>query len=233
MVHRLRPLTAAGVLSALLIAGPALAQGVGAEVQRDINQQQRIEDGLTSGRLTTGEAARLERGESRIDRMESNARKDGTLSPGEKARIARAQHDESRRINRLSNNTITGDPDSPSSRRMQADVRRNIDQEQRIRQGIQSRSLTNREVGRLERGQSRITQREARAGRDGYISRGEQRGVQHAENRQSRQIYREKHDTQTRFGQSRFSQSSFGQSHYGRSRSGQSHFARSRFADWR
>src|SRR5262249_15593265 len=118
MVHRFRPLASAGVLSALLMAGPALAQGVGAEVQRDINQQQRIEDGLRSGQLTTGEAAHLERGESRIDRMESNALKDGALSPGEKARIARAQHDESRRINRLSNNAITGDPNSPSSRRM-------------------------------------------------------------------------------------------------------------------
>ncbi|MEP6887827.1 MAG: hypothetical protein ABI945_05840 [Nitrospirales bacterium] len=48
----------------------ALAQDVGTEVQRNINQESRIEQGLKSGQLSTGEAAKLERGEARIDRME-------------------------------------------------------------------------------------------------------------------------------------------------------------------
>ena len=47
----------------------AFAQTVGTEVQRDINQESRIEQGLKSGQLSTGEAAKLEHGESRIDRM--------------------------------------------------------------------------------------------------------------------------------------------------------------------
>ena len=100
--------TVIAVAVAGLFSAAASAQTVGSEVQRDVNQQQRIEQGLKSGSLNTGEAARLERGEARIDRMESNAMKDGKLSPAEKARIQRAQNQESRQINRLENNAARG-----------------------------------------------------------------------------------------------------------------------------
>ena len=193
--------TAATVI-AVAVAGmfsvAASAQTAGSEVQRDVNQQQRIEQGLKSGSLNTGEAAKLERGEARIDRMESNATKDGKLSPAEKARIQRAQNQESRQINRLESNTARGNPNSASSQRMQADVQRNVNQERRIEQGVQSGRLTNREAGRLERGQARVDRAEARAGADGHVGAGEQRRIQKQENWQSKRIYREKHDAQTR-----------------------------------
>src|SRR5207249_10465885 len=118
--------TAIAFILLVPFSSPAFAQSVGTEVQRDINQETRIEQGLKSGQLSTGEAARLERGEARIDRMESNALKDGTLSPQEAARIQGAQNRESARINKLESNAVTGDPNSPSSQRMQADVQRNI-----------------------------------------------------------------------------------------------------------
>jgi hypothetical protein len=51
-------------------ASVAFAQGVGTEVQRHINQKSPIEQGLKPGQLSTGEAAKLECGEARIDRME-------------------------------------------------------------------------------------------------------------------------------------------------------------------
>src|SRR5262245_58205381 len=94
------------LLASVFLAVPAaaMAQTVGSDVQRDVNQQQRIEQGLQSGQLNTGEAARLERGESRIDKMESNALKDGTLSPAEKARITNAQNRESQQIYNLKHN---------------------------------------------------------------------------------------------------------------------------------
>jgi len=81
---------------------------------------------------------------------------------------------------------------------MQADVQRNVNQERRIEQGIQSGQLTNREAGRLERGQARVDRAEARAGADGHVGAGEQRRIQKQENRQSKRVYREKHDAQTR-----------------------------------
>jgi hypothetical protein len=193
-----RAATVIAVAVAGLFSVAASAQTVGSEVQRDVNQQQRIEQGLKSGSLNTREASQLERGEARIERMESNAAKDGKLSPAEKARIERAQNQESRRINRLESNAAKGDPNSASSQRMQADVQRNVNQQQRIEQGIQSGQLSKREAAKLERGQARVNRAQAHAGADGHVGPSEQRRVQKAENRQSRRIHKEKHDAQTR-----------------------------------
>jgi hypothetical protein len=191
---------ATATMTAAAVAGlfslTATAQTTGSEVQRDVNQQQRIEQGLKSGSLNTREASKLEQGEARIDRMESNAMKDGSLSPAEKARIQRAQNQESRDINRLESNAAKGNPNSASSRRMQADVQRNMNQQQRIEQGVKSGQLTNREVGKLEGGQAKVDRAEAHAGADGHVGPREQQHVQKAENRQSKRIYRQKHDAQ-------------------------------------
>jgi hypothetical protein len=124
--------------------------------------------------------------------------KDGKLTNAEKARIQNAQNQESRAIYNQKHDAQTGNPNSVSSQRMQADVQRNITQQQRINQGIKSGELTNHEAGRLEKGESRIARKEARAGANGHVSAGEQARVQHAENRESARIYRQKHDAQTR-----------------------------------
>jgi hypothetical protein len=176
----------------------AMAQTTGSEVQRDVNQQQRIEQGLQNGSLNTREASKLESDQSRIDRMQSNAEKNGKLSPQEKARIQRAQNQESRDINRLENNAAKGNPNSASSRRMQADVQRDVNQQQRVEQGVKSGQLTNREAGKLESGQARDDRAEARAGANGHVGKREQQNIQKAENQQSKRIYRQKHDKQTR-----------------------------------
>jgi len=78
---------------------------------------------------------------------------------------------------------------------MQADVQRNINQQQRIEQGVKSGALTTREAGRLERGQARVDSAEARAGADGHVGRASSDGTEGGES-PSRQIYREKHDAQ-------------------------------------
>ena len=169
-------------------------------VERNINQQQRIEQGLKSGELTTREAARLEREESRVERMESKALRDGKVTANEAQRINEAQNRVSNDIYREKHDAQRGDPNSPSSQRMQADVQRNINQQQRIQQGVQSGSLTQREAGRLERGESHINRMEARAGADGHVGRQEQQRIQRAENQQSRRIFNEKHDGQRRQG---------------------------------
>ncbi|MFD2273424.1 hypothetical protein ACFS07_26630 [Undibacterium arcticum] len=78
---------------------------------------------------------------------------------------------------------------------MQADVQRNVNQEQRIEAGVKNGSLTNHEVAKLERGQARIDAKEAVAGHDGHVSAAEQARVQRTENRQSRRIHRQKNTT--------------------------------------
>ena len=75
-----------------------------------------------------------------------------------------------------------------------SEVQRDINQQKRIEQGVQSGQLTNREVDRLERGEANVERREARAGADGHVGRGEQRNIQTAVNRQSRHIFHEKHN---------------------------------------
>jgi hypothetical protein len=188
--------TAIAAALGLAFCGAALAQA--GTVQRDVNQQQRIEQGLKSGQLTTQEAARLEREESRVERDQARAMRDGKLTPAEKARLAREQNKVSRDIYREKHDAQTGNPNSASSQRMQADVQRNINQQQRIEQGVKSGSLTTREAAKLERGQARDTRLEARAGADGNVGAREQRRIQKNENQQSRRIHREKHDAQSK-----------------------------------
>ena len=178
----------------LVFCGAVFAQA--GTVQRDVNQQGRIEQGLKSGQLTTQEAAKLEKQESRIERDQSRAMRDGKLSPAEKSRLAREQNQVSRDIYRQKHDAQTGDPSSASSQRMQADVQRNINQQSRIEQGVKSGSLTTREAAKLERGQARDTRLEARAGGDGNVTAREQRRIQKNENHQSGRIHREKHDAQ-------------------------------------
>lgn len=197
------PLVAA--LVALASAGAFAQSGSDSAtgfVDRNVNQQQRIEQGLESGALNTREAAHLERAESRIENMESKAMRDGKVTAGEARRIDAAQDRVSRDIYREKHDAQRGNPDSASSQRMQADVQRNVSQQQRIGQGLQSGSLTTREAGRLERGESRINRMEARAGANGNVGRLEQQRLQRAENRQSGRIFGEKHDAQRRPGAS-------------------------------
>ena len=177
---------------------PALNNGSFAD--RNVEQQRRIEQGLRTGDLTVQEASRLEREESRVSRMESRVLRDGTLSDAERERINRAQDRVSQDIARERHDNERGNPNSASSRRMQADVQRNVNEQERIAQGMRSGQLTNREAARLENGQARTERMEARAGADGHINRYEQRGIQRAENHQSRQIYNERHDRQARNG---------------------------------
>lgn len=68
--------------------------------KREANQQRRIQQGVKSGELTPREAARLERGEKRIERMEEKAKTDGKVTAQKRKRLHRAENAESRKIYR-------------------------------------------------------------------------------------------------------------------------------------
>jgi len=186
---------------ALLVAGsiaaPVLAQTTGSEVQRNTNQQQRIEQGLQSGTLTTHEAGQLERQQTQVDRMEKNALKDGSLSPAENARIEAAQNKASKSIAADKHNAKLGNPASKSSQRMQADVQRNVNQQARIEQGVKSGQLSNKQVASLERGQAHVNRAEANAAANGHVGAVEQANVQGKENVQSARIHNKKTNATT------------------------------------
>ena len=190
--------TLLAVALSLACAGAFAETTAASTTQRDVNQQTRIENGLKDGSLSTKEAARLEKEESHVERLQAKALKDGQLTDAERTRLNAAQNKVSRDIAAERHNGATGNPDSASSRRMQADVARNINQEKRIMGGIENGSLTNREVSKLERGQARVDRTAASAGADCHVSKSEQGGVQLAENHQSDRIHRQRHDAQVR-----------------------------------
>ena len=73
---------------------------------------------------------------------------------------------------------------------------RQANQERRIEQGVKSGQLTTKEAARLEKGQARVQKMENKATADGVVTAKERRKIEHAQNQQSRKIYREKHDKQ-------------------------------------
>jgi hypothetical protein len=188
---------------ALMLGGAGFAQaqeqGAAVATQRDADQQQRIEQGLQSGQLNTREAGQLERQEQHIDRQEAHDLKQGgALSPQEKNRINREQNQVSRNIANDKHNGVTGNPNSASSQRLQADVQRNATQQQRIADGVNSGQLSNKEAGHLEGGQTRVNRAEANAAANGHVGAAEQARVQGKENRQSNRVYDKKHNDKTR-----------------------------------
>lgn len=76
--------------------------------------------------------------------------------------------------------------------------RRQAKQEKRIDQGVSSGQLNKRETARLEKGQNRVDRIENRAQDDGTVTKRERRRVEKAQDVQSKRIYRQKHDNQTR-----------------------------------
>ena len=171
----------------------AIAQTTAASsVARDAHQESRIESGLQNGSITTREAALLQKDEAPVDRLQAKDLKNGKLSSAERTQLNVAQNKASRDIKTAGTNGVNGNPLSASSQRMQADMQRNINQQKRIEQGIQNKSLTNKEVGSLERGQSHVDRKEASAGPDGHVSAHEQASIQRSENHQSKRIHRDK-----------------------------------------
>lgn len=93
------------LLALAMTSGVTLAQSTGTTStpridQRQANQEQRIDRGVKSGALNEKEAARLQKGQQRVDRMENKAMADGKMTPKERRRIEQAQDTQSRKIYR-------------------------------------------------------------------------------------------------------------------------------------
>lgn len=94
-----------GLAIVIIAALPALAfaqatpatQGID---KRKAEQQQRIDQGVKSGQLTPREAARLEKGQAKVQRMEDKAKADGVVTAKERKQLAHEQDKQSKRIAR-------------------------------------------------------------------------------------------------------------------------------------
>ena len=76
--------------------------------------------------------------------------------------------------------------------------RREVRQHARIRQGVRSGELTRGEATRLRAGERHIDRIEDRAKGDGVVTGRERARIGRAQNRESRRIYRLKHNDVTR-----------------------------------
>jgi hypothetical protein len=74
--------------------------------------------------------------------------------------------------------------------------KRQANQERRIEQGAQSGALTQKETAKLDKGQTHVQRMENKAVADGKVTAKERRHIEHAQDKQSKKIYHEKHDNQ-------------------------------------
>ncbi len=184
----------AGMAIAIVLLGSTLpAQTAPGIQQRKENQQQRIGEGVENGSLTAGEAARLERQETNLNRQQRRMSADGNLTAQERQRLRHEQNSLSREIYRDKHNARVQPPVTGTI------TARDRRQQQRIGEGIENGSLTAREASRLERQEANLNRREAKmTASGGGLTRGERNAINHQQNTMSRRIYRQKHDAQHR-----------------------------------
>jgi len=74
--------------------------------------------------------------------------------------------------------------------------KRQENQENRIERGDEKGQLTKKEERRLEKGQAHVENLEDKATSDGKVTKREKRRIEHAQDKQSKRIYNQRHDEQ-------------------------------------
>ena len=74
---------------------------------------------------------------------------------------------------------------------------RQANQEARIQQGVASGELNAKETAKLEKGQAKVRAMEGKAKADGKVTPKERAKLAKAQDKQSKKIYKQKHDRQT------------------------------------
>ena len=98
---------AAAMIAAFALPAVAQTQSTPRIDQRQQNQERRIEQGEKSGALNQKEAARLEKGQARVQKMETKAMADGKVTKTEAHRIEKAQDRQSKKIYRQKHDAQT------------------------------------------------------------------------------------------------------------------------------
>ena len=119
---------------------------------REANQDQRIANGLRSGQMTSGEAARAEHTQSNIDQQVHNDREanGGKLTGQERQQINGEQNAASRQIYNEKHNGNTVKPNEVDDRE--------ANQQQRTAKGLRSGQMTSGEAARTNANQANVAQ---------------------------------------------------------------------------
>ncbi len=88
------------VLAGLMVTALAQAESPSSPRidKRQQNQAERIDQGVDSGELNKREAARMQRGQNRVDKVEDRAMADGKVSARESRKLERIHDRQSARI---------------------------------------------------------------------------------------------------------------------------------------
>ena len=157
---------------------------------REANQDQRIANGLRSGQMTSGEAARAEHTQANIDQQvhDDRAANGGKLTEQERQQINGEQNAASHQIYDEKHNANTVKPNEVDNRE--------ANQQQRTANGLRSGEMTSGEAARTNENQSRVAQQvhDERNANGGALSKQEKQQANKEENKNSKQIYNEKHN---------------------------------------
>jgi hypothetical protein len=157
---------------------------------REANQDQRIANGLRSGQMTSGEAARAERSQAGIDQQVHNDRvaNGGKLTGQERQQINAEQNAASRQIYNEKHNGNTVKPNAVDNRE--------ANQQQRTANGLRSGQMTSGEAARTNSNQAKVAQQvhNDRAANGGALNAQQKQQVNAEQNKNSKQIYNEKHN---------------------------------------
>jgi hypothetical protein len=160
---------------------------------REANQDQRIANGLRSGQMTSGEAARAEHTQANIDQQVHNDREanGGKLTGQERQQINGEQNAASRQIYDEKHNANTVKPNEVDDRE--------ANQQQRTANGLRSGEMTSGEAARTNRNQAQVAQQvhNERTANGGALTKQQKQQVNREENKNSKQIYNEKHNNKT------------------------------------
>ncbi len=157
---------------------------------REANQDQRIANGLRSGEMTAGEAARAERTQANIDQQVHDDREanGGHLTEQERQQINGEQNAASRQIYDENHNGNTVKPNEVDDRM--------ANQQDRTAQGLRSGEMTSGEAARTNQNQANVAQQvhNERTANGGGLTKQEKKQANKEENKNSKQIYKEKHN---------------------------------------
>jgi hypothetical protein len=160
---------------------------------REVNQDQRIANGERSGQMTSGEAAKADRTQSRIDQQVHNDRaaNGGKLTGQERQQVDREQNSASRQIYDEKHNDNTVKQNEVNNRE--------ANQQQRTANGLRSGQETSGEAASTNRNQSRVDRQvhNEREANGGALTKQEKRQANREENRDSKQIRNQKHNDKT------------------------------------
>lgn len=161
--------------------------------EREANQDQRIANGLRSGQMTSGEAARAERTQSNIDQQVHNDRaaNGGKLTGQERQQINSEQNAASRQIYNEKHNANTIKPNEVDDRE--------ANQQQRTVNGLRSGQMTSGEAAKTNSNQAKTAQQvhDERTANGGALDAKQKKQVNKEQNKNSKQIHNEKHNDRT------------------------------------